>query len=177
MRYVVSVTFVITLLFGCMAPKVERDVEPIVVEVYTTPSLLSQRDSEEIVEVPLLIGAEEALQEGKPVGAENDFVLPFRTSETGKEGRDKAQHISIRCQNADLVDVLDRIAEISGLNLVLHPGISGTVTVRLENIPWDQALDSILKANNLGFVIEGNVLRIAPASVFQQERTQRLRPD
>jgi type II secretory pathway component HofQ len=60
------------------------------------------------------------------------------------------------------------------LNLVVHPGVSGTVTVHLNNIPWDQALDIVLKMNNLSVEIEGNILRVAQSTIFQQEIVQRV---
>jgi len=114
---------------------------------------MNQGDSEEIVEVPLLLGVEEALKEKKPLKVEITTV-PAK----GKSYKD--QLISIHCQNADLLYVLDLFAEISSLTLVVHPGVSGTVTVRFEDVPWEQALDIILEMNNLRFAIEGTVLRI-----------------
>ncbi len=172
-RYLALVPFIMMGLFGCATPKVEG-IEPVLVETEIGSSDISLRDAEEIEEVPLITGIEEALKEGKPVETDIATVLRIRRSKTGKEGKDKGRLISIRCQNADLLDVLDVFAEISGLNLVVHPGVSGTVTVRFENVPWDQALDIILKMNNLRFAIEGNVLRISQASVFQQEIVRRI---
>ena len=48
--------------------------------------------------------------------------------------------------------------------MVIQPGVGGTVTVELESVPWDQALDQILKINNLGYELEGNIMRIAPVA-------------
>jgi type IV pilus assembly protein PilQ len=53
------------------------------------------------------------------------------------------------------------IHEISGLNIIIDPNVTGAVTVVLDSVPWDQALDIVLKNNRLGKVLEGNVLRIA----------------
>jgi type IV pilus secretin PilQ/predicted competence protein len=77
--------------------------------------------------------------------------------------------ISLSLKDADIKDVLRSFAKISGLNVVLQPGVGGTVTVELESVPWDQALDQILKINNLGYELEGNIMRIAPRNVLQNE--------
>lgn len=79
----------------------------------------------------------------------------------------KGQIISIHFQSADILDVLDVITEVSGLNRVVFPGTSGLVTARLENIPWDQALNTILKLNDLTAEFERNVMIIGSATIFQ----------
>ena len=66
-------------------------------------------------------------------------------------------------------EVLRSFAKISGLNIVIQPGVKGTVTVSLDSVPWDQALDIILKTNNLGYELDGNIMRVAPNSVLQRE--------
>ena len=77
--------------------------------------------------------------------------------------------ISLSLKDADIKDVLRSFAKISGLNVVLQPGVRGTVTVELESVPWDQALDQILKINNLGYELDGNIMRIAPRNVLESE--------
>jgi type IV pilus assembly protein PilQ len=76
-------------------------------------------------------------------------------------------------QGADLRSVLRTFAEISGLNIVIDPAITGNVDVTLKDVPWDQALDIILKANKLGYSVEGTVVRIAPITVLAQEQEER----
>ena len=56
---------------------------------------------------------------------------------------------------------------------MVNPGVSGKVTLKLNEVPWDQALDLILKANGLGYTLEGNVIRIAPLTDLQNEEQQR----
>jgi type IV pilus assembly protein PilQ len=77
--------------------------------------------------------------------------------------------------NADLRAVLTTFSDISGLNLVIDPAVQGTVTVRLTDVPWDQALDIILRANKLGYIVDGTVVRIAPLTTLAEEETQRRR--
>lgn len=80
--------------------------------------------------------------------------------------------ISLKFKDADLRDVILYLGEFADLNVVFDPQVSGTVTCDLEDIPWDQALDIILKINNQGKTIEGNVLRIAPVNVLTREQEQ-----
>jgi type IV pilus assembly protein PilQ len=68
--------------------------------------------------------------------------------------------ISLDLKDADLKDVLRTFAELARLNIVIDPEVKGSVTVRLNDVPWDQALDVILRVNGLGYVLEGNVVRV-----------------
>lgn len=68
--------------------------------------------------------------------------------------------ISLSLKDADLVEVLRSFAELGDFNLILQPGIRGTVTVELKDVPWDQALAQILKINGLGMEITGGKVRI-----------------
>src|SRR6185436_7670355 len=69
--------------------------------------------------------------------------------------------------------VLRTFAEISGLNIVIDPTIQGTVDVALRDVPWDQALDIILRANKLGYQLDGTIVRIAPLTVLTAEEKER----
>lgn len=77
--------------------------------------------------------------------------------------------ITMSMRDGDLVETLRSFAAISGLSIVVQPEVRGTVTVELENIPWDQALEQILRVNKLGYELEGTVMRIAPVSLLKQE--------
>ena len=63
-------------------------------------------------------------------------------------------------KDVDLKDFFRLIHEISGLNVVLDPAVRGTVTLVLDEVPWDQGLDIVLRNNGLAQEIDGNVLRI-----------------
>jgi type IV pilus assembly protein PilQ len=71
-----------------------------------------------------------------------------------------------------LKDFFRLISEISGLNVVLDPNVNGTVTLKLTDVPWDQALDVVLKNYQLGGQLQGNVLRIATNGTLQAEQAQ-----
>jgi type IV pilus assembly protein PilQ len=83
--------------------------------------------------------------------------------------------MSISLKDGDIKDVLRSFAQISGLNIVVQPGVTGTVTVELTDVPWDQALEEILKINGLGYVLEGNIMRVAPVKVLADEASERQR--
>jgi len=81
--------------------------------------------------------------------------------------------ISVNLKDVDLKDFFRLIHEISGLNIVVDPNVTGTVTLVLVDVPWDQALDIVLKNNNLGKELEGNVLRIATVATLKKEEEDR----
>lgn len=78
--------------------------------------------------------------------------------------------ISLDLQDTDIDNALRIIAEVSNLNIIASEDVTGKVTLRLIDVPWDQALDVILKTNNLDKVQEGNVIRIAPIERLKLER-------
>ena len=102
---------------------------------------------------------------------------PLRSFETTSPGERPrvyvGEPIDLKVNNADVTDVIRTFAQISGLNIIVQPGVTGTVTAELENVPWDQALEQVLKINNLDYELDGNVMRIAPTAVLRQEAQER----
>jgi type IV pilus assembly protein PilQ len=98
-------------------------------------------------------------------------------SRTLAEGQTQftGEPISLDLKDADIKDVFRTISQLTGLNIVIDPEVRGTVTVQLENVPWDQALDLILKQNSLGYVLENNIMRIATTAKLQAEESDRAR--
>ena len=78
--------------------------------------------------------------------------------------------ISLDFKDADINNILRLIAEVSNLNIVAGEDVKGTVTIKLQDVPWDQALDIILLSNNLGKTLDGNILRIAPIDKLEKQR-------
>jgi type IV pilus assembly protein PilQ len=92
----------------------------------------------------------------------------------GRPGRTYTGNpISLDFQGADLRAVLRMFSEISGLNIVIDPAVQGSVDVMLNDVPWDQALDLILRSNKLGYIVDGTIVRIAPLTVLSDEEGQR----
>jgi type IV pilus assembly protein PilQ len=81
--------------------------------------------------------------------------------------------ISVNLKDVDLKDFFRLIHEISGLNVVLDPNVKGSLTIVLDDVPWDQALDIVLKNNDLARQLEGNVLRIATVETMRKEAESR----
>jgi type IV pilus assembly protein PilQ len=92
---------------------------------------------------------------------------------TGKDKTYFGEPIDLKVSNADVTDVLRTFAQISGLNIIVQPGVQGAVTAELENVPWDQALEQVLKINNLDYELDGNVMRIAPTDTLKKEAQER----
>lgn len=116
---------------------------------------------------------------------ENVFEQPAQPTITGGPGPQtlgtrqlsggrrvfNGEPISMNLKGADLTDVLATFAEITGLNMAIDPGVRGSVTVDFVDVPWDQALDIILRQNGLTYVLEGNVMRIGTVERIAAETT------
>lgn len=86
-----------------------------------------------------------------------------RGQDAAGQGRWKGFPISLSLRDAPLPEVLRTFARLAHFNLVLDPRVQGSVTVELENVPWDQALYVILKTHGLGAEIDGRLWLIAPS--------------
>ena len=87
--------------------------------------------------------------------------------------RYSGEAISVNLKDVDLKDFFRLVHEISGLNVVLDPAVHGNVTIVLDEVPWDQALDIVLRNNGLSKELDGNVLRIATMETMKREATDR----
>lgn len=88
----------------------------------------------------------------------------------GEQPKYSGRLISLDLQDTDIDNALRIIAEVSNLNIIASDEVTGKITLRLIDVPWDQALDVILKTNGLDKVQEGNVIRIAPVEKLRTER-------
>ena len=102
--------------------------------------------------------------------AEKQFVLELRRAveDPNKlvQGPNKAYNgdkLSLNFQNVELRSVLQVIADFTGLNIIAADTVTGNITLRLKDVPWDQALDIILQTRNLSMKRQGNVVLISPA--------------
>ena len=108
-----------------------------------------------------------------PVSAAQQPAAP--PPQAAMTGRPKytGEPISVNLKDVDLKDFFRLIHEISGLNVVLDPNVHGTLTLVLDDVPWDQALDIVLKNNGLERELDGNVLRIATVDTLKNEAVSR----
>ncbi|OYW04504.1 MAG: hypothetical protein B7X11_02850, partial [Acidobacteria bacterium 37-65-4] len=83
--------------------------------------------------------------------------------------------ISLSLKDADIKDVLRVFHDLSKMNIVVSPAVQGKVTVDLTNVPWDQAMDIILKNDGLDYIYENNVIWVAPASEIARKFAEQQR--
>ena len=123
----------------------------------------------------LIEAAETLLNQQDAAGKPREIANPFEARTLGAGDKQyTGEPITLNLKDADVKDTLQRFSELTQLNIVLDPDVRGTVTVSLQEIPWDQALELILKINQLGYVLEGNVMRIASSNKLLQEEQARL---
>ncbi|WNG22580.1 pilus assembly protein PilQ [Cystobacter fuscus] len=97
-------------------------------------------------------------------------ALPVQAREPGRTRR-----VSLDVVRAPVEEVLRGLAELGGLNLVLSEEVGGTVTLTLRDVPWTQAFQGVLVSQGLGMERQGNILRVAPLRVLQEEAETRAR--
>ncbi|MDX8403677.1 MAG: AMIN domain-containing protein, partial [Mariprofundaceae bacterium] len=97
---------------------------------------------------------------------------------TGSGAKDEfaytGQKVTFDFKDIDILNALKLISEMSDLNIIMSDDVSGKLTMRLVDVPWDQALDLILSARGLGQEKTGNVMRIAPVDVLRAEYESKL---
>ncbi len=84
------------------------------------------------------------------------------------------RRIDLDLKDADIHNVLRLLADVGNVNVVTADNVTGTVTIRMRNVPWDQALDIVLQSKSLGMVRTGNMIRVAPLSDLEKEREMQL---
>ena len=85
------------------------------------------------------------------------------------------RRISLDFQQADISNVLRLIAEVSGFNIVVGEGVKNKVTMKLANVPWDQALDMLLKMNGLGMIRQGNIVWVDSLTNIAKQQDEEAR--
>ncbi|WP_437631220.1 type IV pilus secretin PilQ [Sorangium sp. So ce854] len=130
------------------------------------------------------IAREEALDDGAPrietsfdlaASSQESLVEPdqagaFTPAIAGQQRRFTGRRIDLDLKDADIHNVLRLISDVGRVNIVTADNVSGTVTIRMRNVPWDQALETVLQAKGLGVVRQGNMIRVAPIADLNKER-------
>lgn len=86
----------------------------------------------------------------------------------------KGDRLSLNFQNVEIRSILQVIADFTGLNMVVSDAISGSISLHLQEVPWDQALDIILQSKGLDKRKNGNVIMVAPSEEFSKKEKQEL---
>jgi type IV pilus assembly protein PilQ len=92
-----------------------------------------------------------------------------KVAEEGLEKAYAGRKLSLDFKDADIKNILRLIAEVSNLNVIAADDVTGKITMRLVDVPWDQALEIILQSRSLGMTRVGNVVRIAPMDTLKKE--------
>ncbi|HWU42351.1 MAG TPA: type IV pilus secretin PilQ, partial [Bdellovibrio sp.] len=150
--------FVIQMREGAPEPAVQAEGNNVLI-VAATSSGTQQNAST----VSSESAAPEAAPETKILPSQN--LTEFLAGNTQFYGK----KISIEANNMDIRNALEFITEESGVNMVLSEEVKGNVSLKLRQVPWDQALVVIMRARKLGYTRQGNVLRIAPLADLKAE--------
>ncbi|MBI5967088.1 MAG: type IV pilus secretin PilQ [Deltaproteobacteria bacterium] len=147
-----------------VVPKAEEEPKPEVAPKAEAKPEAAVPAPEEKPEIP----EKKIPAEVKPVPAE--VVKPVVTPYKGAK-------ISLDFKDADIHNIFRLIAEVSNLNIITTEDVKGKITIRLVNVPWDQALDVILSTKNLIKIEEGNVLRITTIETVKKEREDKQKEE
>ena len=112
--------------------------------------------------------------------AGDQFVLelqPLSQEKLAEKQREQptftGERISLSFQSVDIRSLLQIIADVAGTNMIVSDSVSGQIAMRLQNVPWDQALDIILRTKGLGMRRQGNVMLVAPVEeIASRERAE-----
>lgn len=133
---------------------------PIEIPLSAGPGEASMRP--EVLKAAMMQAAQQGGNSGQAVNAAN-------STSNCNTGRYTGEPVSVNLKDVDLKDFFRLIHEISGLNVVLDPGVTGNLTIVLDDVPWDQALAIVLQNNSLQCQLSGNVLRIALPDTLRKE--------
>ena len=104
---------------------------------------------------------------------EDESPATKRAGLTAKK-RYTGRRIDLDFKGADIHNILRLLADVGQMNIVTSDEVRGEVTIKMRDVPWDQALDVVLRAKGLGSVREGNLVRVAPLSVLEKELEQEI---
>lgn len=109
----------------------------------------------------------------------NRLLIKVKPPEAADTGRTTytGERITLDFQDISVQNAIKLIAEVSDLNIITSDTVTGTLTMRLVDVPWDQALDLILESRALGKIKQGNVLRVAPLTELQSMAQARLQTE
>ncbi|HPC03207.1 MAG TPA: secretin and TonB N-terminal domain-containing protein [Syntrophales bacterium] len=106
---------------------------------------------------------------------------PAKKASGGKDPAKKAtvsyrgRRVSIDLQNAEIQALFRLLSEVSGMNIVLSPEVKGKISLRMQNVPWDQALDTALEVNALGKKVSGSVITVFPLELLKKAEEEELK--
>jgi type IV pilus assembly protein PilQ len=116
------------------------------------------------------VGAKTYVETSAPPADAGAVTPTMLGQQRGFQGR----RIDLDLKDADVHNVLRLLADVGQVNIITADNVTGTVTIKMRNVPWDQALDVVLQSKNLGMVRQGNMIRVAPLADLEKERELQL---
>ena len=145
----------------------EGDVAPLADQVAARSMVVSHKTPHALFRVqPIQLTAESVQKEDRK---------PESNEVVNGPSRFIGRRISLDFQQADISNVLRLIAEVSGFNIVVGEGVKNKVTMKLANVPWDQALDMLLKMNALGMIRQGNIVWVDTLQNIAKQQDEEAR--
>jgi type IV pilus secretin PilQ/predicted competence protein len=160
-----------SLRAGNSKPALVKSADPVAPEL-PLPTWLTQPAFGFASQSPAAPPAPAATQQSQTLAIPAQGISPSATVQTSPKYT--GEPIRVNFKDVDLQDFFRLIHEVSGLNVVLDPSVKGSVTLVMEDVPWDQVLDIVLRNNNLDKQLDGNVLRIASKATIKAEADQRV---
>ena len=117
--------------------------------------------------------AEELAPQARPEEAMTEMPKPDSERRVGRKAY-SGRRVTLEFSDADVRKIFQLIAEVSNLNFLIADDVTGTISIKLVNVPWDQALDVILDAKGLGMQREGNIVQIKPKAKIQTQAEEEL---
>lgn len=118
---------------------------------------------------PLSVKTPAAVKEQETLPDQADAFLPTSTL-AAQVRRFTGRRIDLDLKDASVHEVLRLLSDVGRVNIVTADNVSGSVTIKMRNVPWDQALETVLQAKGLGMVRQGNMIRVAPLADLNKER-------
>jgi type IV pilus assembly protein PilQ len=115
------------------------------------------------------LGAMGAVHESLSEPDRADAFLPSMAAQQNGR-RFSGRRIDLDLKDADIHNVLRMLSDVGRVNIITSDAVTGTVTIRMRNVPWDQAMETVLQAKGLGMVQQGNMIRVAPLADLNKER-------
>ncbi len=169
---------------GLYAEAKPVDGEILPVSVTSAPPKAERVEKAQIASAPVTSAAKDTAPSVSSITASSaqatdDAAQPALSSsattlEKGKSEGFSGERISLVFDNINVRNVLQLIAEVSDLNIIASDQIKGEVTLRLIDVPWDQALNLVLDITNLGMIQEGNVVRVLPKDAIRSMKEAEL---
>ena len=149
----------------------DRQNEPADVSARRSKTVAREEAQPPMSRIETSISSMKSKEAGETPGAYAGLTQEVVIDRKGKYG---GRRIDLDLKDADVHNILRLLADVGNVNIVTGDDVSGLVTIRMRNVPWDHALDVILQAKSLGMIHEGNLIRVAPMVQLQKERELKI---